>query len=63
MAGFFPIFFKSYWASDLSDAESTFAIGSVNSLVGLLIAFSAPVLGALLMPEILKESFYLVLLF
>ena len=46
MAGFFPIFFKSYWASDLSDAESTFAIGSVNSLVGLLIALSAPVLGA-----------------
>ena len=46
MAGFFPIFFKSYWASDLSDAESTFAIGSVNSLVGLLIAFSAPILGA-----------------
>ena len=46
MAGFFPIFFKSYWASDLSDSESTFAIGSVNSLVGLLIAFSAPVLGA-----------------
>ncbi|MCS5548407.1 MAG: MFS transporter [SAR86 cluster bacterium] len=46
MAGVFPIFFKSYWASDLSDAESTFAIGSVNSLVGLLIAFSAPVLGA-----------------
>ena len=47
MAGFFPLFFKSYWASNLSDAESTFAIGSVNSLVGLLIAFSAPVLGAL----------------
>ncbi len=46
MAGFFPIFFKSYWASDLSDAESTFAIGSINSLVGLLIAFSAPILGA-----------------
>ena len=46
MAGFFPIFFKSYWASDLSDAESTFAIGSVNSLVGLLIAVSAPILGA-----------------
>jgi len=46
MAGFFPIFFKSYWASDLSDAESTFAIGTVNSLVGLIIAFSAPILGA-----------------
>ena len=46
MAGFFPIFFNSYWASDLSDAESRFAIGSVNSLVGLLIAFRATILGA-----------------
>ena len=33
MAGFFPLFFKSYWASELSDAESTFVIGSVNSFV------------------------------
>ena len=47
MAGFFPIFFKSYWASDLPDAESTFIIGSANSLVGLLIAISAPVMGAI----------------
>ena len=46
MAGFFPIFFKSYWASELSDAESTFVIGSANSLVGLLIAVSAPIMGA-----------------
>ena len=47
MAGFFPIFFKSYWASDLSDAESTFVIGSANSIVGLVIAVSAPILGAI----------------
>lgn len=46
MAGFFPIFFKSYWASNLSDSESTFVIGSANSLVGLFIALSAPVMGA-----------------
>tara|TARA_B100000214_G_scaffold375330_1_gene361201 strand:+ start:6637 stop:7947 length:1311 start_codon:yes stop_codon:yes gene_type:complete len=46
MAGFFPIFFKSYWAADLTDAESTFAIGSANSIVGLIIAISAPILGA-----------------
>jgi len=46
MAGFFPIFFKSYWASGLSDSESTFVIGSANSFVGLLIAISAPVMGA-----------------
>lgn len=47
MAGFFPIFFKSYWAVDLEPAQSTFAIGSINSFVGLLIAISAPILGAL----------------
>lgn len=46
MAGFFPIFFKSYWAVDLTDAESTFVIGSANSIVGLLIAISAPIMGA-----------------
>ena len=46
MAGFFPIFFKSYWATDLTDAESTFVIGSANSVVGLLIAISAPIMGA-----------------
>jgi len=47
MAGFFPIFFKSFWAGDLQAAESTFVIGSVNSLIGLLIAISAPILGAI----------------
>ena len=46
MAGFFPIFFKSYWANDLTDGESTFVIGTANSVVGLLIAISAPILGA-----------------
>ena len=47
MAGFFPIFFKSFWAGDLEAAQSTFVIGSVNSLIGLLIAISAPILGAI----------------
>ena len=47
MAGFFPIFFKSFWAGDLDSAQSTFVIGSVNSLIGLLIAISAPILGAI----------------
>ena len=46
MAGFFPIFFKDYWANDLTDAESTFVIGSANSIVGLIIALSAPIMGA-----------------
>ena len=47
MAGFFPIFFKSYWAAEFQDTESTFIIGSANSIVGLLIAISAPIMGAL----------------
>ena len=47
MAGFFPIFFKSYWTAELQDAESTFIIGSANSIVGLFIAISAPIMGAL----------------
>ena len=47
MAGFFPIFFNSFWAGDLEAAQSTFVIGSVNSLIGLLLAISAPILGAI----------------
>ena len=46
MAGFFPLFFKSFWAADLSPAESTAVIGTTNSLAGLLIILLAPILGA-----------------
>ncbi|SUZ76028.1 uncharacterized protein METZ01_LOCUS28882, partial [marine metagenome] len=46
MAGFFPLFFKSFWAADLSPAESTAVIGTTNSLAGLLIVLLAPFLGA-----------------
>ena len=46
MAGFFPIFFKSFWAADLSPIESTAAIGTANSLSGLFIMLLAPILGA-----------------
>ncbi len=46
MAGFFPLFFKSFWATDLSAVESTAVIGTTNSLSGLLLMFLAPILGA-----------------
>jgi len=46
MAGFFPLFFKSFWAADLSPVESTAVIGTTNSLAGLLIMLLAPILGA-----------------
>jgi UMF1 family MFS transporter len=47
MAGFFPVFFKTYWASGLPVTESTFQLGLANSIAGLLVVFTAPVLGAL----------------
>ena len=55
----FTIFFKSCLASDLPDAESTFIIGSANSLVGLLIAISAPVKWVLLlMQATLRRNYF-----
>ncbi|MDT8375536.1 MAG: MFS transporter [Mariprofundaceae bacterium] len=47
MAGFFPVFFKQFWASELSVNESTFWLGTGNAVAGLLVAVMAPVLGAI----------------
>lgn len=47
IAGFFPIFFKSFWAGDLSPSESSAWLGTANSISGLAIVFIAPFLGAL----------------
>jgi UMF1 family MFS transporter len=46
MAGFFPIFFKQYWATGMPASESTFWLGMANGTSGLLVAVMAPVLGA-----------------
>jgi len=47
MAGFFPLFFKQYWAADLPVTESTFWLGVTNSLSSLVIVLVAPLLGAI----------------
>ena len=47
IAGFFPSFFKSFWANSLSDSESTALLGLANSLSGFFILIFAPFLGAL----------------
>lgn len=47
MAGFFPVFFKQFWAGELSANESTFWLGLANAGSGLVIALLAPVLGAM----------------
>ncbi len=46
LAGFFPLFFKQYWASGLEATESTFWLGAANSTSSLLIVLLAPLLGA-----------------
>lgn len=46
MAGFFPIFYKQYWREGVAATKSTFELGMYNSISGLLVALTAPFLGA-----------------
>ncbi len=46
LAGFFPLFFKRYWAADLPATESTFWLGAANSTSSLVIVLLAPLIGA-----------------
>ncbi len=47
MAGFFPIFFSSYWSNAHSAQESTFYLGLANSLEAIFVAILAPILGSI----------------
>ena len=47
MAGFFPVFFKSYWSAGADVTASTFQLGLANSVAGAAIMVLAPVLGAI----------------
>jgi UMF1 family MFS transporter len=47
MAGFFPVFFKSYWSVGADVTESTFQLGLANSIAGVIIMILAPVSGAI----------------
>ena len=46
MAGFFPIFFKTYWAAGMDEVQSTYLLGVGNSLASLVFAMIAPLVGA-----------------
>lgn len=56
MAGFFPLFFKTYWAGDASATESTFYLGLSNSAASLAIMVAAPLLGAIADSGSLKKK-------
>ncbi|MDH5484786.1 MAG: MFS transporter [Gammaproteobacteria bacterium] len=47
IAGFFPVVFKQYWASDIASDESTFWLGLANSSASLMVVILAPLLGAI----------------
>jgi UMF1 family MFS transporter len=47
MAGFFPVFFKQYWSTGAEASVSTFRLGLLNGIGSLVIALSAPLLGAM----------------
>lgn len=59
MAGFFPIFFKQYWAEGVEATESSFWLGAVNSTASLTIALLAPLLGAVADRGSTKKRFLL----
>lgn len=47
MAGFFPIFFKSFLAEGVDPAQSTAWLGAANAIGVFLVGLTAPVLGTL----------------
>ena len=47
MAGFFPVFFKSYWSAGADMTASSFRLGLGNSIAGIAIMILAPLLGAI----------------
>lgn len=57
MAGFFPVCFKQYWSAQADVSASTFYLGTANSIAGLAIALSAPLLGAIADTRGTKKSF------
>ncbi len=57
MAGFFPLFFKAYWANPDNPAESTFYLGMANSVSSVIVAMLAPFLGAIADRGTAKKKF------
>lgn len=57
MAGFFPIFFKKYWADPENLTQSTYYLGLANSIASILVAALAPFLGAIADRGTAKKKF------
>jgi UMF1 family MFS transporter len=57
MAGFFPLYFKNYISMGMKATESTAYLGWANALGAVLIALSAPILGAISDASCTKKRF------
>lgn len=60
MAGFFPIFFKSYWSAAADVNTSTARLGFGNSAASLFVALVAPLVGAIADSGSLRKRFLIV---
>ena len=56
MAGFFPVFFKSFWCSGVEATLSTARLGFGNAVAGLIVALLSPFLGALADSGVAKKK-------
>jgi UMF1 family MFS transporter len=63
MTGFFPLFFKQYWADALSPEQSTYQLGLANSIASLSIVLLAPLLGSIADQSGSKKRFLLLFTF
>jgi len=59
MAGFFPVFFKSYWNTGVADTVCTARLGIGNAVSGITVAVMAPILGAVADRGSAKKRFLL----
>lgn len=57
ITGFFPIFFRQYWATGESSSSITFYLGLANAAASLVIALLAPFLGTVADQGNLKKRF------
>jgi MFS transporter, UMF1 family len=46
MVAFFPVFFKSFWCTDVARTLSTERLGVGNTVAGIIVALASPLLGA-----------------
>ncbi|MFH1075790.1 MAG: MFS transporter [Pseudomonadota bacterium] len=57
MAGFFPLFFKEFWNKGIDPSVSTARLGIANSIAGIVVALSAPLLGAIADRGLARKKF------